>query len=263
MQAESPKKTLLVATLLSVVCSIVVSSAAVLLAPAQEANRKLDERRNILRAAGLVERGASAEEIEAAFAGVEARVVDLDTGQALSEVAADTFDLKAVKKDPATSAALDSSADPAGINRRPSRGVVYLVREGGKVSRVVLPVHGYGLWSTMWGFLALGPDLKTIEGLGFYAHGETPGLGGEIDNPRWQASWQGKQAFDGSGAPALALVKTAIDPGKPGSEHQIDSLSGATITARGVQNTMNYWLGEDGYGPTLARLRDSGELAHE
>jgi Na+-transporting NADH:ubiquinone oxidoreductase subunit C len=123
------------------------------------------------------------------------------------------------------------------------------------VSRVVLPVHGYGLWSTMYGFLALEADLDTVSGLRFFEHAETPGLGGEVDNPRWQAQWSGKRLFDEAGEFALQVLKGRVPEGAPDAQHKVDGLSGATITTRGVDNLVRFWVGEQAYGPFLARLR--------
>jgi Na+-transporting NADH:ubiquinone oxidoreductase subunit C len=121
----------------------------------------------------------------------------------------------------------------------------------------VLPVHGYGLWSTMYGFVALKSDLNTVAGLGFYEHGETPGLGGEIDNPRWKGSWPGKKVYQGDDV-ALSLIKGTVDTSRAGSEYQVDGLAGATLTSRGVTNMVHFWMGEQGFGPFLTNLKAGG-----
>jgi Na+-transporting NADH:ubiquinone oxidoreductase subunit C len=124
------------------------------------------------------------------------------------------------------------------------------------VEKLILPIYGKGLWSTLYGFLALEKDLKTVSGITFYQHGETPGLGGEVDNPNWKGKWQGKQAFDDSGDVIIKVIKGAVIPGAPDADHQIDGLSGATLTARGVDNLVQFWLGENGYGPYLQQIRE-------
>ena len=133
--------------------------------------------------------------------------------------------------------------------------MVHLFREDGRLKRIILPVHGKGLWSTMYGFLALAPDGQTIESLAFYEHAETPGLGAEIDNPRWKAKWVGKLVFDKEGQPRIEVIKGTVDPDHPDAHHQVDGISGATITGRGVRNLVHYWLGDQGYGPALDKLR--------
>jgi Na+-transporting NADH:ubiquinone oxidoreductase subunit C len=75
------------------------------------------------------------------------------------------------------------------------------------LNAVILPVRGYGLWGTMKGYLALEPDLKTIIGLEFFDHKETPGLGGEIDNPKWKSIWKGKEVYSDSGDILISVIK--------------------------------------------------------
>lgn len=252
---DSIKKTITVTLLLCIVCSVVVSTAAVMLKPAQVANKSLDFKRNILLASGLLEDAASAREIESIFAErITTRVVDLSTGKFTDAVDPTAYDQAKAAKDPSLSQALSKDEDLAKISRRENYSVVYLVKDGDKLSRVVLPIKGYGLWSTLYGFLALEADAKTVVGLGFYQHSETPGLGGEVDNPRWKAQWKGKQVYDAQGHVAIRLLKGAVDPSSPDAKHQVDGLSGATLTSRGVDNLLHFWLGEKGYKPFLDNL---------
>ena len=242
-----------VALALCVVCSIVVSAAAVVLKPAQEVNKTRDLKRNILMAAGLYDAGLT---IEEQFQRVDSRVVDISTGEYATDIDPEGFDQRAAAKDPATSVALDSDADIANIIRQSRYAMVYLVNdEAGDLSKVILPVHGYGLWSTLYGFVALESDGNTIAGLGFYEHKETPGLGGEVDNPRWKNLWKGKQVYR-DGAVAISVVKGSVDQGSDAANWQVDGLSGATLTSRGVSNLVQYWLGEDGFEPYLRNLRE-------
>jgi Na+-transporting NADH:ubiquinone oxidoreductase subunit C len=136
--------------------------------------------------------------------------------------------------------------------------VLYRVLEKGRTIKYILPVYGKGLWSTMYGFIALDTDLTTIQGFTFYEHGETPGLGGEVDNPRWKQIWVGKQAYDAEGRVQIRVIKGRVDPSAPEARFQIDGLSGSTLTTRGVDNLVRFWLGPDGYGPTMERLREEG-----
>jgi Na+-transporting NADH:ubiquinone oxidoreductase subunit C len=124
------------------------------------------------------------------------------------------------------------------------------------VDKVILPIYGKGLWSTLYGFVALDrDDLNTIRSLLYYQHGETPGLGGEVDNPSWKALWNGKQAFGADGSVQIQVMRGAVDLAATGAQHKVDGLSGATITSRGVHDMLHYWLGEGGYGHYLDRLR--------
>lgn len=131
---------------------------------------------------------------------------------------------------------------------------MYLVENSGAIEKIILPVRGYGLWSTLYGFVALESDANTVVGLGFYEHGETPGLGGEVDNPRWKAFWPGKQVYR-DGEVEIALAKGAVDPASTDAPWRVDGLSGATLTSRGVTNLVQFWLGEDGFQPFLANLK--------
>lgn len=256
MKKDSASYTILVATALCLVCSIIVSAAAVGLRPLQEANKIEDKKRNILSVVGLLQEGQSVEE---AFKQVEVALVDLETGNYNTELDAATYDQRKSSDVPELSTKLTTAQDIAGIGSRANAATVYLVRNQDQSIRyIILPVHGYGLWSTLYGFLALEGDANTVVGLSFYDHAETPGLGGEVDNPNWKAQWPGKVAFDANGEAKLGLVKGAIDTSKPEAVHQVDTLSGATLTSRGVTNLIQFWLGSDGFGSYLKRLQAEG-----
>lgn len=262
---DSVARTLMVALVLSVFFSVVVSTAAVMLRPAQIQNQNLDIKSNILAAAGMLVPGMSVEDIEQEFARFEVRLVDFETGEAVepSAVGVDDpmkYDMYKAASDPQMSTNIPSREDIAGIKRRPDVAKIYTLRENDELVRVVLPVHGYGLWSTLYGFVSLEGDLNTIEGLTFYAHAETPGLGGEVDNPRWKQQWIGKELYDDDmGEPQIRLVKGGVNADTRDREHKIDALSGATITSRGVENLVNYWMGDSGFAPFLQKLRE-GEV---
>lgn len=248
-------KTLVVAFALCIVCSVIVSTAAVVLKPAQETNKSIDKKRNILAAAGMLKEGVSVEE---QFAKVTTRMVDLRTGKFTNAVSVKDYDQRRAAKDPAESEPLDAEEDLAKISRLEHYAPVYLVEDAsGEIKKIILPIRGYGLWSTLYGFIALEADGNTVAGLGFYEHGETPGLGGEVDNPRWKASWPGKKVYR-DGDVAIALVKGVVDPSNVDAQYEIDGLAGATLTARGVTNLVQFWLGESGFEPFLNNLT-SGE----
>ena len=186
---------------------------------------------------------------------IKARLVDLATGEYVDDVDANSFDQRKATKDPERSKVAPPNL--AQVTRVPNRGLVYHVLENGQVKTVILPIVGKGLWSTMYGFLALKSDVNTISGITFYEHGETPGLGGEVENPKWQALWPGRKAFDGKGKVAVKVIKG--NAGAPAEDpHRVDGLSGATITSRGVSATLAFWLGDTGYGPYLKRFRGTG-----
>lgn len=254
---DSIGKTITVALVLCVVCSVVVSAAAVMLKPMQLYNMDQDRKSNILRAAGITDPAKTVDEL---FSQITTRTVDLETGQFTDEFIPEAEDFRRAAGDPAQSQSLNRREDVASIKRQPNIMPVYIVEaEDGSIDTLILPVYGYGLWSTMYGFLAIEGDLNTVAGLGFYEHAETPGLGGEIDNPAWKASWVGKEIYAGEStdAPALRVVKGAVDTSQSGSEYRIDGLAGATLTANGVTNMIRFWMGETGFGPLIANLREA------
>lgn len=260
MSQDSTLKTFGVATVVCLICSLFVSSAAVILRPRQDENRRLDKIKSVLKAGNLLEAGKDAGEIYRER--VEERWVNLDEGTyaADAQVAelpdANEFDIKVMMRDAMLGQGVPGEQDIAGIKRRPRNMVVYLVKEEGKLQQLIVPIYGKGLWSTLYGFIALKADLQTVSGITFYEHKETPGLGGEVDNPSWQASWRDKQAMDSTGTVVINVIKGRVDPGSDQAPRQIDGLSGATITTRGVDQLIKYWLDENGFGPFLSRLRE-------
>ena len=255
MSNETGTKMLLVTVSICFICSVIVSTLAINLRPLQEANKALEKNRVILEAAGLLDEEKT-DDIQALFDQlVEIRIVDLDRGEYVDTANINSYDQRKAAKNPTQNYPIPTEQDIAKIKRRAQKASVYLVQQDGKLKNLILPVHGYGLWSTMYGFLAFEADLNTITGLSFYEHAETPGLGGEIDNPKWRARWVGKFAHDKQGIPQLQVVKGRVDTSRTDAVYQIDGISGATLTSRGVSNMVRYWLGENGFGPYLAKLR--------
>ncbi|TWC38980.1 Na+-transporting NADH:ubiquinone oxidoreductase subunit C [Pseudomonas sp. SJZ079] len=255
-QKESTARTLTVALLVCLVCSVFVAGAAIALKPTQVDNRLLDKQRSILAIAGLGQPGMTGKEVKALYASrITAKVVDLETGTFSDAQDPATFDPLKAAKDPKLSSVLTGNQDIASIKRRERYTTVYLIEQDGKLETVVLPIRGYGLWSTLYGFMALKGDLNTVAGLGFYQHAETPGLGGEVDNPKWKGQWPGKTLFDQDGKLAVRVVKGGVDPQSPKAVHQVDALAGATLTSKGVDNLLHFWLGQNGFGPFIAKLR--------
>jgi Na+-transporting NADH:ubiquinone oxidoreductase subunit C len=249
---DSFEKTLAVAFWLCLVCAVLVAFSAVALKPLQERNKAADMRRNILEVVGLWKEGVDLDE---AFKRFEVKVVDLETGEIAQRIDPNTYDMRKAAKDPNLSKPVPKDKDIAQIKRRPNYATVYFLKdENGDLKAIILPVWGYGLWSTLYGFLALEPDCNTVIGINFYDQKETPGLGGEVVNPNWRALWKGKKVYDASGVPVLRLVKGSVNPSQAGAESLVDGLAGATLTSNGVSNLIRFWLGEDGYKPFLAKL---------
>lgn len=257
---ESTAYTIGFAAIVCLVCAIPIAGAAVMLKPRQELNQRIDRLEKVLVVAGLTERDEelSAEQVEARFSEfVVARPINLQTGEFVDTMDMTTYDQRRASRDPALSRAAGSNA--ARVFRVPLVGVAYEVVQNDQLQSIILPIQGYGLWSTMYGYLALEPDARTVSGITFYEHGETAGLGGEIENPRWQARWVGRQATDEQGVVQLEVIKGAAGP--PESDpYRVDGLSGATITGRGVAATIDFWLGPDAFGPYLERKRNASPV---
>ncbi len=269
-QLNSTGYTIRVAAILCFVCSLCVSAAAVILKPSQDKNVKFSQQKNILDATGLAlgEFGRPADElskeqVDELYGWISEKLVDLETGQYNTELDIENYDpLEALQKADMRVEITEPQFDPGEPYREKVAKVFFVTRPGeSKVRQVVLPVFGKGLWGTLRGYLAIKSDLQTVQGLTFYEHKETPGLGGEVDNPRWKAQWVGRKLYDDRGAPAAMVYK---GPAPSDDPHAVDGLSGATITSRGVTSLVRYWTSDDGYGPFLDQLKQelaSGESA--
>ncbi len=246
----NPIKTMVITIAICLVGSVFVTMAAVSLRPIQNVNKLNEKRINILRVAGLYDETKSIDEM---FKSIKPIVVDLRTGDYTTDVST-SFDERAAVRNPLLSKKLSRHVDIASIKRQSFYQVVYLLKDGyGSYSQVIIPIHGYGLWSTLYGFMGVGMDGNTINGLRFYSHSETPGLGGEVDNPAWQKKWEGKKIYDNSNILAISVVK-----GQSSGNNQVDALSGASLTSAGVNNLVRFWVGERGFGPFLKMVANGG-----
>ncbi|MDO4642418.1 MAG: Na(+)-translocating NADH-quinone reductase subunit C [Cardiobacteriaceae bacterium] len=246
------------ATIVCLLCSLLVSTAAVSLRSFQKVNADNEKKINILRAAGLVgaEEKLSTQEINEKFKQIIPLVVDLSTGKPVSDKNPLTYDMYNAAR--GNTEGHELSDDPAGIKRIAKDGVAYVVADGNNISRLVLPIQGYGLWSTMYGFTALSFKDKQpeITGITFYQHAETPGLGARITESGWQSLWSGVIPYDDQGNPQVDLVKVR----KPGAKNQVDAIAGATLTSNGVEHLMNFWLGNQGYKSLVTHIQN-GEIS--
>lgn len=272
MQRESALYIVLFCVAVCLVCSVLVSSAAVGLRPRQERNERLDRQKKVLAVSGLLPEGSdvSADQVRTLFEKrIRPVVVDLRTAAIDETIDPVGFDQQEAKKDPERSAR--APKNPAGIQRVPEHALVYYVSkrdmgpngEGFELDQYIFPVEGKGLWSTLYGYLALAPDGNEIRGLTFYQHAETPGLGGEVDNPGWKAKWPGRLAYGPEGPSAAAYDEPRItvvkgQAGPPEKDpHRVDGLSGATITSKGVSSLLQFWLGEEGFGPFIKKVAEA------
>ncbi len=253
MPNDSPLKTVIVTLAVCLVASILVAGSAVLLRPAQEANRERERLARIGEIAALLPGVEEAIRMGDSIR-VEARVVDLTTGRYVRSIDPADFDQRGAAKDPGLSVPIPPERDLARIGRRAALAVVYLVRDQEHLRAVILPVRGRGFGSMLYGYLGLSGDLRTVIGLSFYEHGETPGLGALIDDPQWRSQWQGKQVWAGAGIPVIGVAEGPVEPSSPEVEYLVDGLTGATWTSRGVTNLLRFWLGSDGFGPYLRSI---------
>jgi Na+-transporting NADH:ubiquinone oxidoreductase subunit C len=257
LSPDHPAKTVAVTLGVCLVCATVVSVAAVLLKPLRTANLARERSQHLLQilegAPGIAE---LLEDVD--LARLETHVVDLATGLPVPDIDPAEYDQRAAAKDPRTSTAIPDARDIAKLGRRADRATVHLVRREGAVRLVILPVHGSGFVSTLYGYLALAGDANTILGLSFYEHAETPGMGAEVNSPAWRALWRGKKVRDADGELRIRVIKGRVDAEAAGAAYEVDGLSGATRTGDGVTNLLRFWLGEDGFGPYLETIRRDG-----
>lgn len=254
---DNPAKTVAVALCVALAGSLLVAGSTLLLKPRIDANRAAERQRFLVE---LVQQIPGVEVMlgELKIGKVETRVVDFQTGEYVAGADPAQFDPRKAAEDPSQSVAIPPERDSAGLKRRPRRAAVHLVSAKGKLQLVILPVYGRGFASMLYGYLGLSGDAETVVGLSFYQHGETPGLGGLIDSPKWRARWRGKKLRDAEGRLRTGVARGAVPPQSPDAPYMVDGLTGATWTSRGVHGLLRFWLGPDGFGPYLDRLRKEG-----
>lgn len=234
-------RTLGFAAAVALVCSLLVTVTVEWLRPRQAALESLEYARVILETAELA--GADAElsdrEVVARFLELQARVVDFETDWYTSDVDPLTYDFRAL----------------AETEDRPRYMPVYLLESDAGLERIVLPLYGRGMWSTIQATIALAGDLRTIVNVVFYEHGETPGIGDRIEDPRWREQWEGKRIYGDEGRVCFAIQSRAAPP-----QCRVDGITGATVTVTSVESMIRDWFGEAGYGPFLAALREERGL---
>ena len=258
MNNDSTQKALLVIFLVALVCSVLVSVAAVSLRPIQLRNQLVERSRNIVALSGLVEPGQklSSEEILAAIEQLDARVVNIDSGEFDDSMDPNEFDPRAAVNDPDLGVAIPGDEDMASLGRRTRYEIVHLVWDGDELSRVILPIVGQGMWSTLYGYIALEADLNTIAAVSFYEQTETAGLGDQITRPDWQAKWAGRELLGSDGSVRFRVAAGPVDAGSSAARNQVDGLTGATVTGDAVTRLITYWFGPHGYSTFLDNLRN-------
>ena len=257
MGKNSPLKALIVVLAVSLACSVLVSTASITLKPIQILNQKVERSRHIVALTGLVpaDKALSNEEILQAVEQLDVRVINIDTGEFDNSIDPEQFDARAAANDPELSVAIPTADDLARLGRRAQHAVVYLVWDDDDLKRVIVPIHGQGMWSTLHGFLALEADLNTIAAVTFYEQAETAGLGDQITRPDWQTQWQGRQLFNEQGEVRFRVAAGSVAEDSPAARHEVDAISGATVTALSVTRLVEFWFGAGGYMSFLNNLK--------
>lgn len=258
MNRESPQRAILAVLLTALVCSSLVSAAVVILRPIQLDNQMLERSRNIMQLTGLLptDRFVDDDQTLDLYKRLDLRIVDIDKAGFDDEIDPVTFDERRAQNDPALSVAIPASRDQARLGRRSRFAPVYLVWKERRLDRIILPVRGSGMWSMIYGYIALEPDLNTISGMTFYEQNETPGLGDQITHVHWLEQWEGRQVYDHQGNPRFRISDGVVEPGSATAEFEVDALTGATVTANAVNDLMHYWFGPHGYRPFLLAMRE-------
>ncbi len=258
MNTDNPRTAFLIVVVVALVCSVLVSGAAIGLRPIQQRNALVERSRHIVALSGLVDPGQalSGAEILEAVEQMDQRVLDIETGEFDDSIEPALFDPRAAALDPELGVAIAPDQDLARLGRRSRYEIVYVVWDGDGIKRVILPIVGQGMWSTMYGFIALEDDLNTIGAATFYEQGETAGLGDKITDSDWLATWQGKALFGSDGRFRFRVAAGPVDPGSAAAAHEVDAISGATVTGSSVTRLVQYWFGPNGYGPFLENLEN-------
>jgi len=236
---------LIIPLIACIACAIIVSVTAVSVRPEQNLNIENEKKVKILAAAGI-----QTDKVDEEFLRIKTVFVDFETGKLVTIDPA--YDHIKAASNPDQSTVIPKADDIAVLKRRENVGTIYVwVDEKNAIEKLVLPIRGYGLWGTLYGYLSLDSDLNTVRGIEYYDHKETPGLGGEVDNPNWKSDWYGKRIYNENGSVALYVTK-----GASSTDYEIDGISGATLTTNGVSNMIKYWLGDNGYGPIIKNLNE-------
>ena len=265
MNKDSPQRAILVVLLTAVVCSGLVSAAVVVLRPIQLDNQMLEQSRNIMQLTGLLppDQVIEDDEMLGLYKSLDLRIINIDAASYDSGINPGTFNQRRAQNDPELSVEIPASQDQARLGRRSRYAPVYLVWNQDRLDRVILPLSGSGMWSTLYGYIALEPDLNTIAGMTFYEQNETPGLGDQITHAHWLDHWTGRQVYDYQGNPRFRISEGAVEPGSANAEFEVDALTGATVTANAVTALMQYWFGPHGYQPFLQSLREQSAVKPE
>lgn len=225
------------ALMVTITCSILLTSAATLLKSRQQENIALDMRKNIVEVAGIVDvkKELNREQILKLYDDyIESVVINLS-----GEIVPDK--------------------NAADLNPKKDKDLlpVYYSQKNNEIIAYVIPISGKGLWSTIYGYLSLEPDAVTVKGITFYQHGETPGLGGEIEKDWFKNNFIGKKILSPEGKlVSITVVKGKVEEKISEDEayHYVDGISGSTLTGNGLTKFMKEKLSS--YEPYFSKVRN-------
>ncbi len=258
MNKDSPQYAFLVVLITALVCSSLVSAAVVVLRPIQLNNQMLDRSRNIMQLTGLLPSDGALEDEDMLklYKTLDVRIIDIDAASYDGEIDPVTFNSRQVLNDPDLSIAIPADQDQASLGRRSRFEPIYMVWNEDSLDRVILPVQGSGMWSMLYGYIALEADLNTISGMTFYEQNETPGLGDQITHGHWLEQWKGRQIYDFEGNPRFRINQGVVTPDAATAQYEVDALTGATVTGDAVTSMVHYWFGPHGYQAFLLAMRE-------
>ncbi|MBL4815853.1 Na(+)-translocating NADH-quinone reductase subunit C [Shewanella sp.] len=256
LKKDSVVGTMIFIITLSLLCSFMITGTAELLKERKLVKKRDELKRYVLMASDVDIQGDK--DFRAIFEkSVTPLLINIESGaiEPKERVEVMNFDERMAAINPEKSRKLERKKDKARIKTRADQVRVFQVfDEDGKLASLVLPIYGKGLWSIIYGYVALKPDFNTIENVVFYEHGETPGIGDFLNETEWTDKFRGKQIFDAKGKPVLKIVKGGA---KEGDIHGVDAVSGATMTGRGVQRSIQFWFGSEGFKVFLDKLKAS------
>lgn len=208
--------TLVFTSLITIFFGFLLSVAATSLKPRQDINIEIDMKKNILGALGLKPKISTKWTIE--------EVQDVYKKNIIGMV----LDKNGLKTD----------KNPKDIDTDKNEDFfpIYIHKTSNEINGYVIPISGKGLWSTLYGYFAIEPDCETAKGITFYKHGETPGLGGEVEKDWFQNNFKGKKFIDENDIlVGIEVVKGSVDESSKDAYRQVDGISGATITSKGLE----------------------------
>jgi Na+-transporting NADH:ubiquinone oxidoreductase subunit C len=238
---QSNSYTLIFTGIVTVILGFLLSIAATSLKEQQELNVAIDIKRNILRSLEFQESQDelwTTEIIQTLFdSNIVSFVID-ETGKIVDGMNVEDIDTKS-----------NSMLAPVYCKKR----------EGKEIEGYAIPISGKGLWSTLYGYFALEADGMTVKGIKFYKHGETPGLGGEVDKEWFTQNFIGKRIVDEEGNfVGIQVVRGKVDESSKNAYHQVDGISGATMTSKGLNNFLMNDLQK--YEPFFKRIRTNASI---